>query len=159
MKKALFSILALFALSGCGLVNAIDESDPTLKADFIRVTASVATSQGLIQGYDGNELAEQTAAAQLIVMTVDTVKATMAEDENGIQVGDYREIVGLWDFRQIGVPPEVKFALSAAMGLMLSKVRPVALDELVTDEELLFLLAFLDGIREGAAPFLEPSSD
>ena len=160
---ALCSLATVFALaallSGCGVFTAIDGADPALKAAFLKVTARTATFEGLKQGYDDDEAAERRATAVLIYLTVGTVQDMMAADTDGIQVGDFREIVGLWSFDQIDVPPEVKFALSDVMDIMLSTIRPASLEELLTEDELLYLNAFLDGIRDGAFPFTGEPSD
>lgn len=155
MRNALFSLLAVFVLSGCGLISAVEDATPAQKAVVIKTTASLATSRGLIHGYDENEAEKQEATATLIYATVDVLRVIMEADENGVQIGDLREILSLFTFDELDLPIEVKIALDGAVALVQSYVRDVALGELLTSEERLYLDAFLDGVQEGAAAFLD----
>ncbi len=150
---AIFVLVAM--LSGCTLIS---EADPALKAQAIKVIARTATFEGLKQGFDDDEADKRRSAAALIHMGVTRLFSIM-EDDDDLTVGDFREIVGVWSFDGLDIPPEVKFALSDAMDLALLYVRPVALDELLTANEILYLNAFLEGIREGASSFIGAVGD
>lgn len=143
---ALVVLAALFC-SSCALLNRTPEQT----AAMIRSTARISTFEALKRGYtDGSA---RVRGSSLIYASVEFLRQLMERDPNGVQVGDLREILALFAYSDLDLPPELKISLVTASDLVLSYVRVDSLEALLTVEERLYLDAFLDGVQEGARPF------
>ena len=154
MRSALIAILSvLFFLSGC----ATGPQTPEEKATVLRTLVNVATVTGLAAGFDEEEEVKQAEVAAQIVEWVSGVQSALAND-SALSWGSLKTFLTDTLPTSPSWPPEVGASISSAFSILSLYFNPPEVSIPLSGDSLLYFQAFLDGVLEGATPFLTPRS-
>ncbi len=149
MRSTIIAILSVFLLSGC----ATGPQTPEEKAAVLRTLVNAATVTGLAAGFDEDEKVERAEVAAQLVEWVGGIQSALAND-SALSWGSLKEFFTDTLPTSPSWPPEVGAGISSAFSILSLYFNPPEVSIPLSDDQLLYFRAFLDGVISGATPFV-----